>query len=267
MSKVILVTGASSGFGQAIAQRLAAEGHKVFGTSRNSSGDMGKVRMITLDVTDDLSVKTAIDEVVTVAGCIDVLINNAGVAVCGAIEDTEVAEVRLQMETNFFGVVRTIHAVIPHMRSRGAGRIINVSSLAGMISLPFQAYYSASKFALEALNEALRIELSGTGIDSTNINPGDFKTGFTAARVFACQAKTGHNSKQLATTVGIYERDENNGADPSLVADLAVRLVTQPKVDVRYTIGRFDQRITALVKRVIPAWVFERIVKSTYAIK
>ena len=267
MSKIVLVTGASSGLGQAIAQRLAAQGHTVFGTTRTPKGDVGKVRMIALDVTDDLSVTTAINEVVAAAGRIDVLINNAGVGICGAVEDTGLDEVRRQMETNFFGTVRTIHAVIPHMRAQGAGRIINVSSLAGLVSLPFQAYYSASKFALEALNEALRMELSGSGIDSTNINPGDFQTGFTASRVFTRQALAGRNAAQLATTVGMYERDENNGADPALVAELAARLVVQRRVSVRYSVGRFDQRMMVLVKRAIPAWVFERMMKVAYAIK
>lgn len=267
MSKVVLVTGASSGFGHAIAQRLAAQGHTVFGTARKPNGNLGKVRMIALDVTDDLSVRRAIEEVIAAAGRIDVLVNNAGVGICGAIEDTSLDEARWQMETNFFGTVRTIHTVIPHMRARGAGRIINVSSLAGLIGLPFQAYYSASKFAVEALNEALRMELSGTGIDSTNINPGDFKTGFTAARVFTRQALIGHYANQLTTTVGMYERDENNGADPALVADLVARLVVQRRVSVRYTVGRFDQRMSTVLKRIIPAWIFERIMKGTYAIK
>lgn len=267
MSKIVLVTGASSGLGQAIAERLAAQGHTVFGTTRMPKGDVGKVRMIALDVTDDFSVTRAINQVIAAAGRIDVLINNAGVGICGAVEDTGLDEVRRQMETNFFGSVRTIHAVIPHMRAQGAGRIINVSSLAGLVSLPFQAYYSASKFALEALNEALRMELSGTGIDSTNINPGDFRTGFTAARVFTRQALAGRNATQLTTTVGMYERDENKGADPALVAELAARLVVQRKVSVRYSVGRFDQRLMVLVKRAIPAWVFERMMKVVYAIK
>lgn len=223
--------------------------------------------MIALDVTDDLSVVNAIDAVIAAAGRIDVLINNAGVAICGAVEDTGLDEVRQQMETNFFGAVRTIRAVMPHMRVQGEGRIINVSSLAGLIGLPFQAYYSASKYALEALNEALRLELLGSGIDSTNINPGDFKTGFSAARVFARQALAGCNATQLAATVGRYERDESNGANPALVAELVARLVVQRRVSVRYSVGHFDQRMMALLKRVMPAWVFERLMKGAYAIK
>jgi NAD(P)-dependent dehydrogenase (short-subunit alcohol dehydrogenase family) len=267
MSKVVLVTGASSGLGQAIAQRLASQGHVVFGTTRSPYGDQGNVRMIALDVTDDLSVAKAIDEVVAAAGRIDVLINNAGVAICGAVEDTGIDEVYRQMETNFFGTVRTIRAVMPHMRAQGSGRIINISSLAGLVSLPFQAFYSASKYALEALNEALRMELSGSGIDSTNINPGDFKTGITAARVFTRQALAGRNATQLTATVSKYEHDEINGSDPALVAKLVERLIAKRRVRVRYSVGRLDQRVMALVKRAIPARVFERLMKGAYAIK
>lgn len=267
MSKIVLVTGASSGFGRAIAQRLAEQGHTVFGTSRNPFGNLGKIRMIALDVTDDSSVINTIGDIVAITGRIDVLINNAGVGICGAVEDTGMDEVRRQMEINFFGAVRTIRAVIPHMRAQGEGRIINISSLAGLISLPFQAYYSASKFALEAINEALRMELSGSGIDSTNINPGGFRTGFTASRMFTRQAFAGRNSTQLTTTVALYERDELSGANPDMVAKLVTRLVLKRRVNVRYSVGRFDQRMMALVKRAIPAWVFERILKGAYSIK
>ncbi|MDT4813032.1 3-hydroxybutyrate dehydrogenase [compost metagenome] len=267
MSKVILVTGASSGLGLAIAQKLAEGGHQVFGTSRSPKGDRGAVRMLALDVTDDASVVCAIDEVIAKAGRLDVLINNAGVGVCGAVEDTSVDEVRLQMETNFFGPARTIAAVLPHMRKQGSGRIITVSSLAGLIGMPFQAYYSASKFALEGLNEGLRLELHGSGIDATTINPGDFKTGFTAARVFTRRALNGLQATQLALTVGKYERDERNGAAPELVANLAARLVEKRRVGVRYTVGRFDQRLMASIKRYIPDAAFERIMRSVYAIR
>ncbi|CAD5107466.1 SDR family oxidoreductase [Zestomonas carbonaria] len=267
MSKVILVTGASSGLGLAIAQHLARRGHRVFGTSRSPGGDMGSVRMLALDVTDDVSVARAVGEVIATAGRLDVLINNAGVGVCGAVEDTSLDEVRWQMETNFFGPVRTIAAVLPHMRAQGGGRIITVSSLAGLIGMPFQAFYSASKFAVEGLNEGLRLELSGSGIDATTINPGDFKTGFTAARVFARRALNGSHAMQLRRTVDIYERDERNGADPQLVAKLAARLVERRRVGVRYSVGRFEQRLVALVRRFIPAMLFERLMRSVYAIR
>ena len=264
--KVILVTGASSGLGKSIATHLAAQGYRVFGTSRKAQSDTGQISMLSLDVTDDESIRRAVAQVIAQAGRIDVLINNAGSGLCGAIEDTELDEARWQMDTNFFGPFRLIKAVLPHMRQQGNGRIITVSSLAGLAALPYQAFYSASKFAIEGLNEALRLELAGSGIDATLINPGDFKTGFTAARVFARAARTGQQAEQLAKTLRIYERDELHGADPALVARLAQRLIEARRVGLRYTVGRIDQRFGMLLKKVIPARWFEMIMKITYSI-
>ncbi|SDU07979.1 Short-chain dehydrogenase [Pseudomonas pohangensis] len=267
MSKVILVTGASYGFGQKIAAHLAARGHLVFGTSRRQLLDQDKVRMLQLDVTDDASVSNAVAQVINAAGRLDVLINNAGVGLCGAVEDTSLEEAQWQLNTNFFGPVRMIRAVLPQMRSQGSGRIITVSSLAGLAGMPFQPFYSASKYAIEGLNEALRLELSGSGIDATTINPGDFKTGFTDARVFARQARAGHNAHQLEKTLAIYVRDEQQGSGADQVAQLAVRLVEQAKLDVRYPVGAWGQRAGIFAKRLMPARLFERLMKSTYSLK
>ena len=267
MSKVILVTGASCGFGQIIAAQLAARGHRVFGTSRRALPDQGQVRMLVLDVTDDAQVSNALAQVIEEAGRIDVLINNAGVGLCGAVEDTSLAEAQWQMDTNFFGPLRMIHAALPHMRNQGSGRIINIGSLAGMAGMPFQPFYSASKYAIEGLNEALRLELTGSGIQSTTINPGDFKTGFTDARVFSAQARDGQNTQRLNSTVAIYERDEQQGADPQLVAELVAQLVEEPLLDVRYPVGSLGQRAGIFAKRLMPARLFEWLMKATYAIQ
>ncbi len=264
--KTILITGASSGLGQAIALHLAAQGHTVFGTSRNPGASPTQLCMLPLDVTSDASVAACVSAVIERAGHLDVLINNAGSGLCGAVEDTTLEEAHWQMETNFFGPVRMIHSVLPHMRARQSGRIITISSLAGMAALPYQPFYSASKFALEALNESLRLELAGSGIDATTINPGDFKTGFTAARVFTRAAKTGPQAAQLNKTVGIYERDEINGADPMQVARLAARLVNARHIGVRHTVGRLDQRFGMILKKILPAGVFEKLMKMTYAL-
>jgi NAD(P)-dependent dehydrogenase (short-subunit alcohol dehydrogenase family) len=267
MSKVILVTGASNGFGQLIAMHLAAQGHRVFGTSRRPLPDQGLVRMLVLDVTDEALVEQAVAQVIAEAGRIDVLINNAGVGLCGAVEDTSLAEAQWQMDTNFFGTVRMIRAVLPQMRRQGRGRIITISSLAGLVGLPFQPYYSASKHAIEALNEALRLELCGTGIDATTVNPGDFRTGFTDARVFAQQARSGNNAAQLATTLAIIERDEARGDNPQAVADLVARLVGQDTLEVRYAVGPLAQRAGIFAKRLMPARLFEWLIKLSYSIR
>lgn len=267
MSKVVLVTGASSGFGQLIAEQLAARGHRVFGSSRRTLPDRPGIRMLVLDVTDAAQVERAVAQVLAEAGRLDVLINNAGVGLCGAVEDTSLAEAQWQMDTNFFGAVRMIRAVLPAMRAQGRGRILTVSSLAGLAGLPFQAFYSASKYALEGLNEALRLELAGSGIEHATLNPGDFRTGFTDARVLTRQAHDGVLAGQLARTLAIYQRDEQQGADPRRVAELAARLVEQPRLAVRYPVGSLGQRAGIFAKRLLPARLFERLMKMTYAIR
>jgi len=159
-AKVALVTGASSGIGRAIAHRLAADGLRVFGTSRKgSAADMGDAEMIPLDVCSDESVRACIDTVLQRAGRIDVLVSNAGYLLSGAVEEATIDEAKAQFETNFFGAFRVIKAVLPTMRAQGAGRVINVTSLAGVVPLPFWGFYNASKFALEGLTETLRYEL------------------------------------------------------------------------------------------------------------
>jgi NAD(P)-dependent dehydrogenase (short-subunit alcohol dehydrogenase family) len=265
-SKVVLVTGASSGFGRCIARTLAARGHRVFGTSRRPTGDDGAVRMLALDVTRDDSVGACVAQVVAAEGRVDVLVNNAGSGLCGSVEDSAQDEIRWQLETNFFGAVRMIQAVLPHMRARGSGRLITIGSLGGLVGLPYQPFYSASKFALEGLNEALRLELTGSGIDATSIAPGDFATGFTAARVFAKAARSPAHAERLARVVAIYERDERNGADPQRVADLVARLVSARQLRVRYAAGRWDQRAAVMLKRWLPATLFERLLRLTYSI-
>ena len=266
MTKTILITGASSGFGQAMAAHLGARGHRVFGTSRRPAGAQGTARMLALDVTDDASVASCVRAVLEAAGRIDVLVNNAGVGLCGAVEDTSPDEARAQFDTNFFGPVRMIHAVLPAMRAQGEGRIITIGSLAGHAALPFQPYYSASKFALEGLNEALRLELADTCIQSTMICPGDFRTGFTAARVFSAQARAGANAARLERALAIFERDENAGADPALVAELVARLIEAPALRQRYLVGRWDQRFGISLKRVLPAEVFRKLMRNIYKV-
>ena len=172
MNKVILVTGASCGFGQMIAEQLAACGHRVFGTSRRPLPDMGQVRMLVLDITDEALVERAVTQVIAEAGRIDVLINNAGVGLCGAVEDTTLAEAQWQMDTNFFGPVRMIRAVLPHMRSRNYGKIINIGSTAGEWPYPGGNTYGATKAFVRQFSLNLRADLAGTALRVTDVEPG-----------------------------------------------------------------------------------------------
>jgi len=263
-TKTVLITGASSGFGKVMAIALLNSGYRVFGTSRQMKSSTDGIEMLQLDVTDETSVHHCIEQVLKASGRIDVVINNAGIGLCGAIEDTTIDEAQTQLDTNFWGVVRMTRLIIPIMRSQQTGRIITIGSLAGHVGLPFQAYYSASKFALEGFNEALRLELTDSGVDSTIICPGDYKTGFTAARIFSGQATSGVNSTRLSEILKIYERDELNGADPEQLGSLVVKIVRAEKTKVRYFTGNIDQLAGVMFKRWFPSRWFESLMRSTY---
>ena len=179
---VILITGITSGFGRAMASRLQADGHKVYGTHRKDCEPIPGVTYIKADVRDPESIDETVKTVLDAEGRIDVFINNAGMGIGGPLEFTSTDDARLQMDVNFMGMVRFLNAVVPVMRAQRHGHIICISSIGGLMGLPYQGMYSASKFAIEGYCEALRLELRQFGIKVTVINPGDFFTGFTAAR-------------------------------------------------------------------------------------
>lgn len=168
------------------------------------------------------------------------------------------------MEINFFGPLRMINAVLPQMRSQGGGRILTTSSMAGHMGLPYQSIYCASKYALEGINESLRLETKGSGIDAAVICPGDFNTGFTAARTYTRDAQSNTHKQQLAITMGIAENDERNSPDPMMVAKLYVKLVDTPKLKVRYFVSGKLQRMGLFLKWLLPGILFEFIMRKNY---
>lgn len=264
-SKVVLITGTSSGIGRASALHLAGRGFRVFGTRRRLEPGPGTFQEVVMDVNDDDSVARAIDAIYEQAGRIDVVVNNAGFGYAGAIEDTSMAEAKEQFETNFFGTLRVCRAVLPRMRARGDGRIINVSSIGGLIAVPFQGMYCASKFALEGMTEALRLEVKAFGIKVTLVEPGDFRTAFTEnrRRVRASGAGSAYDA-QMQNTLAIIERDEQRGPAPMDVARLLEKIIATPDPRPRYSVGMAYQRFAIVVRRLLPASLFERIIAASY---
>jgi NAD(P)-dependent dehydrogenase (short-subunit alcohol dehydrogenase family) len=267
---VVLITGASSGIGRCCAEYLHGRGCRVYGTSRRApeAGDASAgYRMIGMDVTSDESVRRAVELILAREGRIDVVLNNAGDGIAGAVEDTSVEEAKQQFETNFFGALRVCRAVLPSMRGRGAGLIANVSSLGGLVGLPFQGLYSASKFALEGMTEALRMELRPHGVRVVLIEPGDFRTGFTAQRrqVRAAQAGSPY-AERFARALARMERDEAGGADPLLVARLLERLIAARSPRPRYKVGGFAQTFVIGLRKVLPQKLVEYLLMSSYNI-
>ena len=268
--KVALVTGASSGFGRAIAEALHARGYRVFGTTRQPSPEALPCGcpLVTMDVDDDASVTDAVARVLQQAGQIDVLVNNAGVGYAGAIEDTTVAEARAQFETNFFGMHRVCRAVLPHLRARGAGRIVNVSSLGGLVSVPFQALYCASKFAVEAYTEALRMEVKPFGIRVAMIEPGDFATGFTARRrMTAASTAESPYAERCRTAVRQFAAEETRNRDIGPVVRAAIEAIEADRPRLRYPAASALQRTLVALRPLLPQAVFEYLVLDNYKIR
>jgi len=262
--KNILITGTSSGFGKATADYLSKLGYNVVGTSRNPDKIQSNHNMIQLDVTDDESVGIVVKKALEIMGSIDVLVNNAGYGLAGSIEETTIEEAKKQLDTNFFGVVRMTQMALPHMRKRRKGLIINISSMGGLVGMPFQAFYSASKFALEGFTEALRIETKPFGIHVLNINPGDYKTEATANRQII-KNSTEVYEERFKHTLSLYEKDELNGSGPIEVAKLIEKLIKQEtNYKVRYLTGKTSQKAAANLKRFISSRLFERILIQIY---
>ncbi len=184
MSKVVLITGVSSGIGKASAMYLHSRNYKVYGTSRTPQKATVPFPMIVLDLTEKQTIKNAVEQLIKKEGRIDVLINNAGKGITGPIEDTSTEEMRANFEINFFGVLDVIKEVVPHMRNQKTGLIINITSIAGYMGLPFRGIYSASKGSLELVTEALSMEVKSFGVRVVTIAPGDFATNIAYSRYY-----------------------------------------------------------------------------------
>jgi len=266
---IVLVTGTSSGFGCAIARALAAKGYGVFGSARTprAEADDG-FTTLGLDVTQDESVEACIASVIQAAGRIDAVINNAGMGIAGAIEDTTAAEARSQFETNFFGTHRVCRAVLPHMRARRAGTIINMSSLAGRIALPFQGFYSSTKFAIEAYTEALRMEVRPFGIRVSMIEPGDFATSFTANRhMTAASIPASPYYASASRAVEIMARDEQANRDMSPVIRAVETILQSRRPALRYPRANALQRAFNALRPLLPQPIAEYLIRDTYGLK
>jgi NAD(P)-dependent dehydrogenase (short-subunit alcohol dehydrogenase family) len=218
-----------------------------------------------MDVTDERSVTEGVLRVTALAGRLDVVVNNAGFGIAGAVEETSVEEAKLQFETNFFGVLRVCRAALPILRRQGSGLLVNISSIGGLIGLPFEGLYSASKFALEGMSEALRLEVRQFGIGVVLVEPGDFKSSFAANRIWTKEsAESSPYSASRRAVQAVLEHDETNAPDALAVARRVGRIVEKQSPALRYPVGLFLQRLAVRLKRILPFWAFERILRSAY---
>src|SRR4051795_10335104 len=255
MAKVVLVTGASAGIGRVCADRLASGGWTVVGGSRRGTGSAGWEPVVGA-VDDDDAVGAAVDGVRTQHGRLDAVVLAAGWGLAGPVELTPMADAKAQMETNFWGVVRTVRAALPVMREQGGGRIVILSSIGGVIGIPFQAFYSASKFALEGYAESLAYEVAPFGVQVTLVQPGNFKTDFTDSR--RKLTDLGPYAAATEHAVEVMERGEVGGADPVQVAAAVQRVLGSRRPPRRVPVGTAGERFGVVAKRLLPHRVFEK---------
>lgn len=263
----VFITGATSGIGFATAKMLAEAGFCVYGASRHGGEDIitknGFVKMMKIDVTDEESISNCIRNVIAAAGSIDILINAAGNGVCGAVDESEFEAAFSQFNVNYFGTLRVINEVSPLMRKRGKGLIINIGSVGGIYSIPFQSLYSSSKMAVEAMTECMRIELKPFGVKATLIEPGDIKTGFTAARRYSKKAQNSEYGIEFKRSLAQMESDEQNGDSPDIIAKAILKVIGKKNPPVRTVVGGI-YKFFVFLKRILPAITVEKIITCMY---
>lgn len=265
MSKVIFITGGSSGIGKSIGEYLHEKGYTVYGTSRNPEKVNGsKFPLVALDVRDAQSIKTAVAKVIAEAGTIDVLVNNAGVGITGPIEEIPADEIRNNFETNLFGPIEVMKAVLPQMRAQKSGLIINVTSIAGYMGLPYRGVYSASKGALELITEALRMEVKGFGITITSVAPGDFATNIAAGRYHAPLLKGSAYEVPYGATLKMMDTHVDAGSNPLQMAEAVYSIMKTPNPNVHYKVGVFMQKFSIVLKKILPDKVYEKMLMNHY---
>lgn len=265
MSKVILITGGSSGIGKAIGDYLFHKGYTVFGTSRNPDRITNSLfPLLAMDVREANSIQNTVAKVIAKAGQIDVLINNAGVGITGPIEEIPREEIKNNFETNFFGPIEVMKACLPHMRAQQSGLIINITSIAGYMGLPYRGVYSASKGALEIVTEALSMEVKHLGINLVTVAPGDFATNIAAGRYHAPVIKGSAYELPYGNTLKQMDAHVDSGSNPEEMAKAIYDIINAKNPKLHYKIGLFMQKFSIVLKRILPDRIYESMLMNHY---
>jgi NAD(P)-dependent dehydrogenase (short-subunit alcohol dehydrogenase family) len=261
--KVVLVTGAGSGVGKAVAEALLAGGWRVYGTTRKGVPVSNGIIILPLEVTDPLSISACIQEILRREGKLDALVNNAGMGIAGPLEETPEDMAAEQMNVNLFGAWRAAKEALPAFRQQGKGRIINISSLAGVIPIPYQGFYSASKAALEILFHAMEMETSPWGVKITNLALGDTRTEFTSHRRCTPGMADGPYGLSAVKSIAKMEADEQNGMDPRKVGKQVLKLLESRNPPHKAGCG-IAAKLILLLQRLLPGRLVYYIVKKMY---
>ena len=273
-TRTALVTGASSGIGQDTARKLQALGYTVYGAARRTDRlralAADGIHPLPMDVTDDASMSAGVDRILEETGRIDVLVNNAGYGSFGAIEDVPMDEARRQFEVNVFGLARLTQLVAPHMRAQGSGTIINISSIGGRLTTPLGGWYHATKYAVEALSDALRMELRPFGIDVVVVEPGCIRTAWwaIAADHLKATASGSAYADQIRAVAGTMRSESNQRrySPPEVIARTIGKIVTARRPRTRYAVG-FMARPLIAARRILTDRAFDRLIGAAFGLR
>jgi NAD(P)-dependent dehydrogenase (short-subunit alcohol dehydrogenase family) len=267
MSKIILITGASMGIGLSVAEHFTQLGHRVYGTSRKPMTEDVSFTLLTMDVMSEESVQMAVNQIIEKEGRIDIVINNAGLGIVAALEEVPESKIQQVFETNVWGTLRVCKAVLPQMRKQGSGLIINVSSVAGTMGLPFRGIYSASKAAVEVLTESLSMEVQPFGIKVCSILPSEVKTNINANRLTEISNQNSPYQTVIETMNEKVNAAIDSAADPMYIVRAIEKIVNSPSPKLHYVEGPALQKMSIWLKRLLPDRMFEGILKKHYGLK
>jgi short-subunit dehydrogenase len=261
--KTILITGASTGIGKSIGELLSNKGFTVFGTSRSPEKyPDSKFTLLAMDVRNHESIAAVASQIPT----IDVLINNAGVGIAGALEEIPESEIKNNFEVNFFGPIAAMKAVLPTMRGQKSGLIINITSIAGFMGLPYRGVYSASKSALSVLSEAIAMEVKPFGISVCNVAPGDFATNIAAGRFHAPILAGSDYEDGYQKTLESMNTHVDSGENPAEMALAILKIIESRNPKIHYKIGSFMQKFSVVLKFILPDLVYQKMLMKHYGL-
>jgi short-subunit dehydrogenase len=269
MGKVAFITGGTSGIGKAICTYLSNKGITVYGSGRNvkNGSTLEGFTLVKCDVTSDTSVKEALSYIIEKEGRIDLLVNNAGIGMAGSVEDSEIEEIRNIFNTNVAGTLRTCKAILPYMRNQKSGLIINISSVGGLMGLPYRGIYSSSKSSVELISEAMSMEVMKFGIKVVLIEPGDFNTSINQNRKVSPSTLNSIYKEEFEHIHKVINAEVTNGQNPFKIGKLVYKILNKKNPRVRYNTGDFSSKLALTLKRLLPTRLFERIIMSHYKIK
>ena len=265
MAKIVLITGASSGIGKVTAEHLSAKGYIVYGTSRfpNKYKIPKNYSLLSLDINNETSINSLVKQIISKEKKIDILINNAGLGITGPGEETSIKAMQDNFNTNFFGPIRLIQKVLPFMRMNKNGKIINITSIAGYMGLPFRGCYSASKSAMEIFTESIRMEVKRFGINILTLAPGEFATNI-ASRRYHSPINKGAYEELYKKSLYKMNKHVNKGRNPNEVAKIILKIIKTKSPNVHYRVGDWFQKFSIFLKKILPDFLYEKILMRFY---